>query len=66
MKCISAFFLTMIFDHMGKLEQIRSSQTPCKILTLALKLKNQLMDTFKVSIIKAECAKKCFWRAFPN
>ena len=24
------------------------------------------MDSFKVPIVKAEYAKKCIWRAFPN
>ena len=54
------FLLTLVFDRKGELGQIGSSQTPCKILTLALKLKNRPVDPFKVPIIKAEYAKKMF------
>ena len=43
MRYVSAFLLTLIFDRMGKLGQIGSSQTPIKILNLGTEIK-QLAD----------------------
>ena len=63
---IYLFLLTLTFNPMGRLGQIGSSQTPCKILTLGNEIENRPVDPFKVSIIKAEYTKKCFWRASPN
>ena len=40
------FLVTLIFDHMGKLEQIGSSQTSCKILTLDTEIKKSVDGPF--------------------
>ena len=57
MSCISTFLLALIFDPMGRLEQIGSSRTLCKILTLGAEIKKFAGEPFKVSIIKAAYAK---------
>ena len=46
------FLLTLIFERVGRLGQIRSIRTPYKILTL--ELKNRPVEPFNVPIIKAE------------
>ena len=40
------FLLTLIFNRMGKLWQIGSSQTPCKILTLGTEIKKSADGPF--------------------
>ena len=60
-----SFLLTVVFESMGRLGQIGSSQT-CKILTLGTEIEKPAAGLFKVSIIKAEYVKECFWRTFPT
>ena len=40
------FLLTLAFDRMGRLGQIASSPTPCKILTLGIEIKKSASGTF--------------------
>ena len=40
------FLLTLIFDLIGILGQIESSQTPCKILNLGTEIKKSADGTF--------------------
>ena len=60
------FLLALVFDRVGKLGQIRSSQTPTKILTLGAELKNWPMDLLKYPLSKQNMQKKKFGGAFPN
>ena len=46
MRCISALFVDIRFDSMGRLGQIGSSRAPCKILTLDTEIKNSADGTF--------------------
>ena len=57
------FFLTLIFDHMERLGQIKCSQIPCKILTLGTEIKKLVSGPFESTYyqsricknMKAEC-----------
>ena len=67
MKCISALFVDIGFWPYGKIRANQTQSNSFKILTLNTEIKKSAGGTFdKVPIIKAEYAKKCFWRAFPN
>ena len=63
MRYISAFLLTLIFDSMERLGPVNPLE---KFWLKALKLKNCLMDPFKVSMIKAEYTKNVFAEHFPT
>ena len=39
MKCISALFMTLVFEVIGRLGEIGSIWTACKILTLSTEIK---------------------------
>ena len=60
MRCISALFVDIDFDRMGRLGQIGSSPSPSKTLTLDTEIRNPSVEPFKVPIIKTECAKNVF------
>ena len=40
------FLLTLVFERMGKLGRVESSQTPCKILILGVEIKTSAGGTF--------------------
>ena len=49
------FLLTLVFERMGRLEQIGSSRLPCKMLTLDAEIKKiGWWNLFTVSIINSE------------
>ena len=60
------FLLTLNFDCVGKLGQIRSSQTSSKILTLGTELKNWPMDLLKYPLSKQKMQKNNSEGHFPT
>ena len=55
------FILTLIFDRIGRLGQSSPFEPPVKFWLWALKLKNRLVEPFKVPIIKSRLSKKMFF-----
>ena len=57
---------TLLFDRMGRLGQIRSIQTPCKILTLGTEIKKLAGGTFESIHYQSRISKKLFLEGIPQ
>ena len=54
------FLVTLIFDRMGRLGQIRSIETPYKILTCGTEIKRLVNGTFQSNHYESRISKKVF------
>ena len=58
--------MILIFDAMGRLGQIGSNETPCKIFTLGTEIEKSAGGVFTVFIIKQSMQKNVFAGYFPT